>query len=107
MLEVTEKAAGKIKEYLVNEEKATGFGLRIRVSPGGCSGFQYDLELDEILESDVTFGPEKGLVCIDEISLPYLKGAKLDYIESINGSGFDISNPNAQSSCGCGSSFGV
>jgi len=107
MVEVTEKASEKIKEYIANEDKGAGFGLRVRVQPGGCSGFQYELELDEIRESDNTFGAETGLVCVDEISMPYLKGSKLDYIESINGSGFDISNPNAQSSCGCGSSFGV
>ena len=107
MAEVTDIASEKIKEFLEGENKAQGHGLRIRVKPGGCSGFEYVLELDEVRESDNKFGAEGGQVLIDEISMPYVNGSVVDYVDSINGSGFDISNPNVKSSCGCGNSFSI
>jgi iron-sulfur cluster assembly protein len=106
-LEVTPVASEKIQEFLESEKKTENHGLRIRVKPGGCSGFEYILELDEIRESDNQYGAEGGRVIIDEISLPYVSGSIVDYVDSINGSGFDISNPNVKSSCGCGNSFGT
>jgi len=106
-LEVTPVASEKIKEFLEGEKKTQNHGLRIRIKPGGCSGFEYVLELDEIRESDNKFGTESGRVIVDEISMPYVSGSIVDYVDSINGSGFDIRNPNAKSSCGCGSSFGT
>ena len=106
-LEVTEVASTKIHEFLESEGKPEGHGLRIRVKPGGCSGFEYVLELDEMRDSDNKFGGDNGPVVIDEVSMPYLDGCTIDYVESINGAGFDIRNPNVKSSCGCGSSFGV
>ncbi len=107
MLEVTDTAAEKIKEFLEGEEKAEGHGLRVRIKAGGCSGFEYVLELDKVRDSDNKFGPDQGCVIIDEISMPYLSGSTIDYVESINGAGFDIRNPNAKGGCGCGSSFGM
>ena len=106
-MEVTEVASTKIHEFLEAEGKAEGHGLRIRVKPGGCSGFEYVLELDQVRDSDNKFGADNGQVVIDEVSMPYLDGCTVDYVESINGAGFDIRNPNVKSSCGCGSSFGV
>lgn len=106
-LEVTPVASEKIKEFLESEKKTGDHGLRVRVKPGGCSGFEYVLELDESRDSDSKFGGEGGLVLVDEISLPYLNGSIVDYVDSINGSGFDIQNPNVKSSCGCGNSFGA
>lgn len=107
MLDVTPVASEKIKEFLEGEKKAENHALRVRIKPGGCSGFEYILELDERRDSDSRFGPEGGQVVVDEISLPYLNGSTIDYVDSINGSGFDIRNPNVKSSCGCGNSFGT
>ncbi len=106
-LDVTPVASEKIKEFLEGENKSAGHGLRVRIKPGGCSGFEYILELDEVRDSDNKFGPAEGQVVVDEISLPYLNGSTVDYVDSINGSGFDIRNPNVKSSCGCGNSFGT
>lgn len=107
MLDVTPVASDKIKEFLESEGKAQDYALRIRVKPGGCSGFEYVLELDEVRDSDSKFGADHGRVIVDEISMPYLAGSIIDYVESIHGAGFDIRNPNVKSSCGCGSSFGT
>ena len=107
MIQVTERAVTKIKTLLENENKS-GFGLRIAVQGGGCSGFQYGLSFesaekpnDEVLEID-------GLkVFVDAMSKDYLKEATVDYVESLQGSGFKIENPNSTASCGCGHSFSV
>ena len=106
-LDVTPAASEKIKEFLESEKKAESHALRICIKPGGCSGFEYILELDEVRESDNTFGVEAGQVVVDEISMPYVNGSIIDYVDSINGSGFDIRNPNVKNSCGCGNSFGT
>lgn len=105
-LEVTQVASEKIQEFLQSEGKGNDHALRIRVKPGGCSGFEYVLELDQARDSDNAFGAETGRVIIDEISMPYLNGSVIDYVESIHGAGFDIRNPNTTGSCGCGSSVG-
>ena len=104
---VTEIASQKIKEYVATEKKAEGYGLRVGVKGGGCSGFEYVLELDEKRETDQVFGTDQGRVFVDPESMPYLNGTIIDYVESLQGSGFDIRNPNATGSCGCGSSFSV
>ena len=104
---VTEMASDKIREFLKAENKAEDSGLRVRIKAGGCSGFEYVLELDKIRESDQSFGAQHGRVIVDEISLPYLNGSTIDYLESLQGAGFDIRNPQAKGSCGCGSSFGM
>ena len=82
--------------------------FRIAVSGGGCSGFQYGFSFDEILEEDDTVFEVNGVrVVVDSASLPFLTGAQLDYVEELIGSYFKVDNPNATSTCGCGSSFAV
>ncbi len=101
---VTKKAAEKIKELIIQEKKK---GLRISVVPGGCSGYQYGMELDDKVEADDITIEEQGIkIFVDKASMRKLNGSHVDYIESLQGAGFKISNPQAKSSCGCGSSFG-
>jgi iron-sulfur cluster assembly accessory protein len=107
MVEVTERAVSKVKSLLESENK-TGFGLRIAVQGGGCSGFQYGLTFEDTARPDDKIVEFDGLkVYIDSMSEPYLNGTTVDYVESLQGSGFKINNPNATSSCGCGDSFSV
>lgn len=107
MVEVTERAVSKVKSLLESEKK-TGFGLRIAVQGGGCSGFQYGLTFEDTARPDDKVLEFNGLkVFIDAMSQPYLNGTTVDYVESLQGSGFKINNPNATSSCGCGDSFSV
>jgi iron-sulfur cluster insertion protein len=103
---VTETAAAKIKELLVEEGKADS-GLRVFVQGGGCSGFQYGLMIEESGPGvgDQLFESNGVRLLIDPVSLSYLKGAEVDFVETITGGGFTIKNPNATSTCGCGSSF--
>ncbi len=102
---ITNKAAEKLKEVL-KENSKEGSGLRVEIIPGGCSGFQYGLELDDnTTDLDIIF-EEKGVkILVSKENMQFLKGAKLDYVDSLQGGGFKISNPNAHSSCGCGQSF--
>lgn len=107
MINVTENAADKINELLTEESK-TGAGLRVFVQGGGCSGFQYGLMIDEgegDAESDQVFEVHGVRLFVDPISLRYLKGAEVDFVDNSMGGGFTIKNPNAKSTCGCGSSF--
>ena len=102
---ITSKAAEKLIEVL-KENNKEGSGLRVEVVPGGCSGFQYGLELDDkTTDLDLTI-EEKGVkIIISKENLQFLKGARLDYVDGLQGAGFKISNPNVHSSCGCGQSF--
>jgi iron-sulfur cluster insertion protein len=103
----TDSAVGKVRE-LIEEEGNSALKLRVFVSGGGCSGFQYGFTFDEEAnEDDVSF--EKGGVTllVDSMSYQYLVGAEIDYTEGLEGSQFVIRNPNATSTCGCGSSFSV
>jgi iron-sulfur cluster assembly accessory protein len=107
MINVTETAAGKINELLV-EENRVGAGLRVFVQGGGCSGFQYGLMIDEgqgDAAADQVFEVNGVKLLVDPISLRYLKGAEVDFVDNSMGGGFTIKNPNAKSTCGCGSSF--
>ncbi len=105
MFSVTEKAAEEIKK-LLSEENIPNAVLRVRVVPGGCSGFSYEMGFDdETADSDKLFENGGVKVAIDELSLPYLEGSVLDYKDGLNGTGFAINNPNAKGSCGCGQSF--
>ena len=107
MINVTEAAAEKITELLTEENKLDS-GLRVFVQGGGCSGFQYGLMIDEgegDPESDQTFMVNGVRLFVDPISLRYLKGAEVDFVDNNMGGGFTIKNPNAKSTCGCGSSF--
>ncbi len=104
---VTEGAARRIAELKL-QEGAEGAFLRIAVSGGGCSGFQYGFSFDEERgEDDVTFERNGVAVVVDEISLGLLDGAELDFVEDLLGASFRIKNPNATSSCGCGHSFSI
>jgi Iron-sulfur cluster assembly accessory protein len=105
MFEVTSKAVTEIKRLLEGESIPNAV-LRVRVIPGGCSGFSYEMGFDDTTEdTDQVFESEGVKVAIDEWSLPYLNGAVLDYMDGLQGTGFSIKNPNAKGSCGCGSSF--
>jgi iron-sulfur cluster assembly protein len=99
-------AAVEAVRDLLKKRELEGYALRVFVSGGGCSGFQYGMALEEnIREQDLSCEFDDVKVVVDEISINYLRGATVDYIESVMGSGFKIDNPNAISSCGCGNSF--
>jgi len=101
----TDSAAGKVKQ-LIDEEGNPGLKLRVFVTGGGCSGFQYGFTFDEATNEDDTVMEKNGVILlIDPMSYQYLVGAEIDYQESIEGAQFVIKNPNATSTCGCGSSF--
>ena len=107
LITVTEAAASKIKDLLAEESKAES-GLRVFVQGGGCSGFQYGLMIEENGGvGDQTFESNGIKLYVDPVSLSYLKGAEVDFVDTITGGGFTIKNPNATSTCGCGSSFNV
>ncbi|MDO8480932.1 MAG: iron-sulfur cluster assembly accessory protein [Nanoarchaeota archaeon] len=106
---MTEKAVSKVKEVLVTENEKAGKELffRIGVAPGGCSGFSYVMHLDdEKLTDDKEFDKSGLKVLIDKRSLAKLNGSTIDYVETLQQSGFKIDNPNAKKGCGCGHSFG-
>lgn len=103
---VSDTAVNKVVDLLAQEDNQAYF-LRIAVQPGGCSGLRYALYFDDReLEGDVVSAYDRGVTLrIDRMSAPYLRGAKLEWIESLKESGFTIENPNAQGSCACGDSF--
>jgi len=101
----TDSAASKVKE-LIAEEGNADLKLRVFVSGGGCSGFQYGFTFDEVRNEDDTVVEKSGVtLLIDPMSYQYLVGAEIDYSEGLEGAQFVIKNPNATSTCGCGSSF--
>lgn len=103
----TDSAAAKVSEILAEEDNAE-LMLRVYVQGGGCSGFQYGFTLDETANEDDTRVEKNGVtVLIDSMSIQYLTGAEIDYKDDLSGSQFVIRNPNATTSCGCGSSFSV
>ncbi|MGH9253711.1 MAG: iron-sulfur cluster insertion protein ErpA [Vicinamibacterales bacterium] len=107
MINVSSTAASKIHELLSEEGKA-GSGLRVFVQGGGCSGFQYGLMIEEGGgDADQIFESNGVKLYIDPVSISYLKGAEVDFVETVTGGGFTIRNPNAVSTCGCGQSFNV
>ena len=106
MVDLTEKAASKVKELMAEEPEGEVSVLRIAIQGGGCSGFQYALGFDR--------GPQDGdaevemhgvKVVVDPFSAPYLQGSEIDFVDALMGAGFAINNPNVVASCGCGSSF--
>ena len=106
LLSLTESAAAKIKQLLADEPDVGV--LRIAIQGGGCSGFQYGLGFDTgAAEGDLTLEQHGVTVVVDPFSAPYLQGAEVDYVDSIDAAGFAVNNPNAVSSCGCGHSFQV
>lgn len=104
MVTITQKAEEKIKELMTEEKDAVG--LRIYVRGGGCHGYQYGMSFESKTGDDDTV-IEKGVVKVimDSQSAPLLNGAEVDYVDSVQGSGFSIKNPQAKTTCGCGSSF--
>ena len=107
MIEITDNARIKITDILI-EENNPNIKLRTFVQGGGCSGFTYGFTFDELQnEDDFIIAVDKYKVLVDAMSMQYLQGAVIDYKEDLMGSSFSIKNPNATTTCGCGSSFGV
>jgi iron-sulfur cluster assembly accessory protein len=104
ILSMTPTAAEKVRELLKQEDDPS-LALRIFVAGGGCSGLQYGMTLDEEQEGDTVIAHEGFNVLVDEMSLSYITGSEVDYVDSLMGAGFTVNNPNAVSSCGCGHSF--
>jgi iron-sulfur cluster assembly accessory protein len=102
---LTPKAVEMVRKMHVKEGLGAGHGMRIGVIGGGCSGFQYSLNFDTQKEGDRVTDFDGVLVLVDEISLPYIAGTTLDYVEGLHGAGFRFDNPRASRTCGCGSSF--
>ncbi len=104
---VSENAAKRIR-FLASQGEDEGAMLRLSVSGGGCSGFQYGFEFDrEVKDDDLVFERDGATVVVDEVSLELLMGAEIDFVEDLMGAYFQINNPNASSSCGCGASFSI
>ncbi len=105
VINISSAAADAVKN-LLEKRNLEGYALRVFVQGGGCSGFQYGMALESNIRSEDTVVEEHGIqVLIDEVSIEYMRGASIDYVDDIMGSGFKIDNPNAISSCGCGNSF--
>ena len=103
---LTEKAASKAKALLEKENKQ-GYGLRVGIISGGCSGYMYDIGIEKEAKAEDTVIDEKGIkIFMNPESIAFLKGSTVDYAESLQNSGFKISNPNVQRTCGCGHSVG-
>jgi iron-sulfur cluster assembly protein len=108
MITFTDKGAEKVQEFLATQGADTETaGLRVGVRGGGCSGFQYALAFDNRREDDEIFEDHGLRILVDRPSLPYVRGAVVDYVESLQGAGFKVENPNVIAACGCGSSFRV
>lgn len=106
-LTISDAAARQIN-HLKEDEKNASLFLRITVDGGGCSGFQYDIKLDDTPQAkDVSFSHQGATVVVDEISLGFIDGSEVDYVEDLTASQFIITNPNASSKCGCGNSFSI
>jgi iron-sulfur cluster assembly protein len=102
---LTDSAVERIKALLAKESKPEA-GLRLYISGGGCSGMSYGMSIDDTISSDDAVVKTRGVrVIVDKLSLIYLRGSKIDWVENLQTSGFQIDNPNAASSCGCGLSF--
>ena len=108
MITFTEKGAEKVKEFLASQGADVGTsGLRVGVRGGGCSGFQYALAFDTQRDGDAVFEDHGMRILVDNQSLPYVDGSHIDYVDSLQGAGFQVNNPNVVAACGCGSSFRV
>jgi iron-sulfur cluster assembly protein len=106
-MSLTERAAEEVRKFIAQEEVSPETaGLRVSVLPGGCSGFKYSLNIEERpLDDDMVHEVNSVRVFVDGFSAQYLAGVTVDYVSSMQGSGFTFSNPNASGGCGCGSSF--
>ena len=101
---VTDRAFAQLAEIGASKD---GKALRVAVEGGGCSGFQYDIKLDDVADGDLVLEGDGQKVVVDEVSLPFLSNAVIDFSEELIGARFTIDNPNASSSCGCGTSFSI
>lgn len=106
-INLTERAAEKVRDIRSSENIEDSYGLRLRVVGGGCSGFTYDLYFDQKTQIDKEYSSFGVQLVIDQMSLQYLRGTEVDYVEGLQGAGFKFNNPNVKSTCGCGSSFNV
>lgn len=107
MVKITDTAVTKVREILESQEPKPG-GLRISVVGGGCSGFSYSMAFENSPNMlDKTYNYDGLKIFVDQASLLYLDGAEVDYVETLEGSGFKFNNPQVKSTCGCGSSFSV
>ncbi len=104
---LSEKAAAEVRKFIAAEQvPAETAGLRVGVLPGGCSGFKYSLNIEEASQEDDIILESSGIrLFVDGFSLQYLNGVTIDYVTSMQGSGFTFTNPNATGGCGCGTSF--
>lgn len=108
MVSMTAAATEKVQDFILEHGVETGAGLRVAVLPGGCSGFQYGLNIEDRPEDDDEVLEISGVtVFVDPFSAQYLEGVEIDYVSSMMGQGFTFRNPNASGGCGCGSSFTV
>ena len=106
IISLTEKAAGKVK-LLLEKENKQGYGLRVGVTPGGCSSYTYDIGLEKAPKENDIVIEEKGVkVFMNTESISFMKGSTVDYLDTLQNSGFKINNPNVKTSCGCGHSVG-
>jgi iron-sulfur cluster assembly protein len=106
-IKLTEKAAEKVGELLGGVEDSEQQALRVAVRGGGCSGFQYALAFDNRKDDDHVFEDRGVAVVVDKVSMQFVFGSEVDYVESLQGAGFQVNNPNVVAACGCGSSFQV
>ncbi|MGH9801754.1 MAG: HesB/IscA family protein [Blastocatellia bacterium] len=105
-LTLTENAVGEVRKFIEAESIGTDGGLRVRVVPGGCSGFQYGMNIEEAPQATDEVVETAGLrIFVDMFSAQYLESVQIDYVNSVMGSGFTFNNPNASGGCGCGTSF--
>ncbi len=104
---LTDKAASKISELLAGQEDSADQALRVAVRGGGCSGFQYALAFDKPKDDDHVFEVDGVAVIVDKVSMQFVFGSEVDYVEGLQGAGFQVNNPNVVAACGCGSSFQV
>ena len=106
-VQLSDKAAGKIRELIGSNDDASEQALRVAVRGGGCSGFQYALALDQPKSDDHVFEHQGVSVVVDKVSMQFVFGSEVDYVDGLQGAGFVVNNPNVVAACGCGSSFQV
>ncbi len=108
MITLTDRGAQKVREFMAQQGQVTDMaGLRVGVRGGGCSGFQYQLAFDQKRENDEVFESHGISLLVDRSSVAYLHGSEVDYLDGLEGAGFQVNNPNVVAACGCGSSFRV
>jgi iron-sulfur cluster assembly protein len=104
---LSDQAAAKIGELLAGQDGSDEQALRVAVRGGGCSGFQYALAFDKAKEDDHVFEVDGVAVIVDKVSMQFVFGSEVDYVEGLQGAGFQVNNPNVVAACGCGSTFQV